>query len=67
MELIAAMDNVSTLGFVTLTIFSLMSAVGITHPNKQLTFLWSRPASWLRSLLAVIVRVPLVVGLLPQL
>ena len=58
------MDNVIILSFVTLTIFILMFALGLNHPFEQLTFLWSRPALLLRSLLAVIVLVPLVVGLL---
>ncbi|MGA7800771.1 MAG: sodium dependent transporter, partial [Gammaproteobacteria bacterium] len=58
------MDNVIILSFVTLTIFILMFALGLNHPFERLTFLWSRPALLLRSLLAVIVLVPLVVGLL---
>lgn len=58
------MDNVIILRFVTLTIFSLMFAVGLNYSFEQLTFLWSRPALLLRSLLAVIVLVPLVVALL---
>lgn len=61
------MDNVIVLSFVTLTIFSLMFALGLNHSFEQLTFLWSRPALLLRSLLAVIVLVPLVVGLLLRL
>jgi BASS family bile acid:Na+ symporter len=61
------MDNVIILSFVTLTIFVLMFAMGLNHPFEQLTFLWSSPALLLRSLLAVIVLVPLVVGLLLRL
>ncbi|MCU0587654.1 MAG: bile acid:sodium symporter [Syntrophobacteraceae bacterium] len=61
------MDNVIILGFITLTIFSLMFAIGLNHSFEQLTFLWSRPALLLRSLLAVIVLVPVVVGLLLRL
>jgi BASS family bile acid:Na+ symporter len=61
------MDNVIVLNFVTLTIFSLMLAVGLNRSLEQLTFLWSRPALLLRSLLAVIILVPVVVGLLLRL
>jgi bile acid:Na+ symporter, BASS family len=61
------MDNVIILSFVTLTIFSLMFAIGLTHSFEQLTFLWSRPALLLRSLLAVIILVPVAVGLLLRL
>jgi len=60
-------DNVIVLSFVSLTIFSLMFALGLNHSFEHLTFLWSRPALLLRSLLAVIVLVPLVVGLLLRL
>jgi bile acid:Na+ symporter, BASS family len=58
------MDNPILLMFVTVTIFSLMLAMGVSHSFQQLTSLWRRPALLLRSLLAVIVLVPLVVGLL---
>ena len=58
------MDNPIILHFVTLTIFSLMLAIGVNHSFEQLTSLWRRPALLLRSLLAVIVLVPAVVGLL---
>jgi bile acid:Na+ symporter, BASS family len=58
------MDNVIILSFVALTIFSLMFAIGLNYSFEQLTFLWNRPALLFRSLLAVIVLVPLVVGLL---
>jgi bile acid:Na+ symporter, BASS family len=61
------MDNVVILGFVTLTIFSLMFAVGLDHSFEQLTFLWTRPALLLRSLLAVIILPPVVVGVLLRL
>jgi BASS family bile acid:Na+ symporter len=61
------MDNVIVLNFVTLTIFSLMLAVGLNRSLEQLTFLWSRPALLLRSLLAVIILVPVVVVLLLRL
>ena len=47
------MDSPLILRFVTLTIFSLMPAIGINHSIQQLTFLWRQPASLLRSLLAV--------------
>lgn len=58
------MDNPIILHFVTLTIFSLMLAIGVNHSFEQLTSLWRRPALLLRSLFAVIVLVPLAVGLL---
>ena len=58
------MDNPIILHFVTLTIYSLMLAIGVNHSFEQLTSLWRRPALLLRSLLAVIVLVPAVVGLL---
>ncbi len=58
------MDNPILLMFVTMTIFSLMLAMGVSHSFQQLTSLWRRPELLLRSLLAVIVLVPLVVGLL---
>ena len=58
------MDNVIILSFVTLTIFSLMLALGLINSFEKLTFLWRRPALLLRSLLAVIVLVPLVIGVL---
>jgi hypothetical protein len=46
------MDNAILLKFVTLTIFSLMFAIGINHSHEQLTSLWRKPESLLRSLLA---------------
>jgi BASS family bile acid:Na+ symporter len=58
------MDNPFLLTFVTVTIFSLMLAMGVSHSFQQLTSLWHRPVLLLRSLLAVIVLVPAVVGLL---
>jgi len=58
------MDNPLILHYVTLMIFSLMFAIGINHSFEQLTSLWRQPSFLLRSLLAVIVLVPLVVGLL---
>jgi bile acid:Na+ symporter, BASS family len=58
------MDNPILLMLVTVTIFSLMLAMGFSHSFQQLTSLWRRPELLLRSLLAVIVLVPLVVGLL---
>jgi bile acid:Na+ symporter, BASS family len=61
------MDNVIILGFVMLTIFSLMFVIGLSHSFEQLTFLWSRPALLLRSLLAVIILTPFVVGVLLRL
>jgi BASS family bile acid:Na+ symporter len=58
------MDNPLLLVFVTVTIFSLMLAMGLSHSFQQLTSLWRRPELLLRSLLAVIVLVPAVVGLI---
>jgi hypothetical protein len=37
------MDNVIILRFVTLTIFSLMFAIGLNYSLEQLTFLRSQP------------------------
>ena len=50
--------------FISLTVFSLMLTIGLTHPFGQLTSLWRQPEVLIRSLLAVIVLVPLVVFLL---
>ena len=50
--------------FISLTVFSLMLTIGLTHPFGQLLSLWRRPEVLIRSLLAVIVLVPLVVYLL---
>jgi BASS family bile acid:Na+ symporter len=58
------MDNPILLMFVTVTISCLMLAMGVSHSFQQLTSLWRRPVLLLRSLLAVIVLVPAVVGLL---
>lgn len=57
------MDNPIILIFVSVTIFSLMLATGLSHSFQELTSLWRRPELLLRSLLAVIVLVPAVVGL----
>ena len=61
------MDNAILLKFFALTIFSLMFAMGINHSFQQLTSLWRQPALLIRSLLAVIGLVPLVVFLLLRL
>ena len=58
------MDNAILLKFVSVTIFSLMFAIGVNHSHEQLTTLWRRPQLLLRSLLAVIGLVPLVVVVL---
>ena len=58
------MDNPIILHFVSLTVFILMFAIGVNHSFEQLISLWRRPGLLLRSLLAVIVLVPLVVALL---
>jgi BASS family bile acid:Na+ symporter len=50
--------------FISLTVFSLMLTIGLTHPFAQLTSLWRQPEVLIRSLLAVVVLVPLVVFLL---
>jgi BASS family bile acid:Na+ symporter len=58
------MDHPILLYFVTLTIFTLMLALGVNHSFEELTSLWRRPGLLLRSLLAVVFLVPLVVVLL---
>ncbi len=58
------MGNPILLILVTVTIFSLMLSIGVSHSFQELTFLWRRPRLLLRSLLAVIVLVPASVGLL---
>ena len=58
------MDNPILFNFVSLTIFSLMLAIGVNHSFQELTSLWRRPELLLRSLLAVVVLVPVVVVLL---
>ena len=58
------MDNTILSHFVTLTIFSLMFAIGINHSSQKLTSLWRQPELLLRSILSVIVLVPIWVGLL---
>jgi BASS family bile acid:Na+ symporter len=58
------MDSPIILHFVSLTVFILMFAIGVNHSFEQLTSLWRRPGLLSRSLLTVIVLVPLVVALL---
>jgi BASS family bile acid:Na+ symporter len=58
------MDHPVLRYFVSLTIFTLMFALGVNHSFEQLTSLWHRPGLLLRSLLAVMFLVPLVVVLL---
>lgn len=58
------MDHPTLLIFVKITIFALMLAIGVNLPLQQLISLWRRPGSLIRSLLAVIVLVPMLVGLL---
>jgi len=58
------MDHPILHSFVSLTIFTLMLALGVNHSFEQLTSLWRRPGLLLRSLLAVVFLVPLVVVLL---
>ncbi|MGI9525229.1 MAG: bile acid:sodium symporter family protein [Hyphomicrobiaceae bacterium] len=57
------MDNALLLNFVSVTVFSLMFAIGINFTFAQLTSLWEQPATLLRSLLAVAVTVPTIVFL----
>lgn len=58
------MDHPTLLLLVKTTIFTLMLAIGVNLSYQQLISLWRRPGLLLRSLLAVIVLVPLVVLLL---
>jgi BASS family bile acid:Na+ symporter len=58
------MDNPILLYFVSLTVFTLMLALGVNHSFEQLTSLWRRPGLLLRSLVAVVFLVPMVVLLL---
>ncbi|EAZ90320.1 bile acid:sodium symporter family protein [Crocosphaera chwakensis] len=50
--------------FVKTTLFTLMLAIGVNFSKEKLIFLWRDPNKLLRSLLAVIVLVPLIVILL---
>ncbi|ACB50917.1 putative sodium dependent transporter [Crocosphaera subtropica ATCC 51142] len=50
--------------FVKVTLFTLMLAIGVNFSKEKLIFLWRDPNKLLRSLLAVIVLVPLIVILL---
>ena len=52
------------LTFTSVTIFTLMLTIGVNNTLQQLTALWRQPELLLRSLLAVIVLVPLLVALL---
>ena len=58
------MDNAILLHFVTVVVFSQMLAIGINQSFQDIMFLWRQPELLMRSLLAVIVLVPSVVGLL---
>ena len=58
------MEHPILLYFVSLTIFTLMLALGVNHSFEQLTSLWRRPGLLFRSLLAVVFLVPMVVVLL---
>lgn len=53
------MDNPILLYFVSLTIFTLMFALGVNHSFEELISLWRQPGLLLRSLIAVIFLVPL--------
>ncbi len=61
------MDNAFLLSFVSVTVFSLMFAIGINNSFEQLTSVWRQPAILLRSLLAVVVIVPTIVFVVIQL
>ena len=58
------MDNPIIAHFVTVTIFSLMLAIGVNHSFRQITYLARQPGLLVRSLLSVIVVVPGIVGIL---
>ena len=58
------MENPIVGHFVTVTIFSLMLAIGVNHSFRQVTYLASQPGLLVRSLLSVIVLVPGIVGVL---
>lgn len=58
------MDHPTLLLLVKTTIFTLMLAIGVNLSFQQMISLWRRPGLLLRSLLAVILLVPLVVLLL---
>lgn len=58
------MDNPIILKLAGLTIFSLMLGIGVNHSFQQIVSLWRQPHLLLRSLLAVIVLVPLLVILI---
>ena len=58
------MDNPLFHDFVKLTIFTLMLGIGVSMSFRELIGLWRRPLDLVRSLLAVVVFVPLVVVLL---
>ena len=61
------MDNPLILNLVTITIFSLMLAIGVNLSFEELLSLWRRPCLLLRALLAVVVLVPLIVIILLRL
>ena len=58
------MENPIVGHFITVTIFSLMLAIGVNHSFRQITYLASQPGLLVRSLLSVIVLVPGIVGVL---
>ena len=58
------MENPIVNHFISVTIFSLMLAIGVNHSFRQVTYLTSRPGLLVRSLLSVIVVVPGIVGVL---
>jgi BASS family bile acid:Na+ symporter len=58
------MNNLALASLVTITLFSLMLTIGINQDWKELTSIWKTRRRLLRSLVAVIVIVPLIAGLL---
>jgi BASS family bile acid:Na+ symporter len=58
------MENPIVNHFISVTIFSLMLAIGVNHSFRQVTYLASQPGLLVRSLLSVIVVVPGIVGVL---
>lgn len=58
-EYFLRMDNPILLYFVSLTVFVLMLALGVNHSFDELISLWRQPGVLLRSLMAVVLLVPL--------
>lgn len=58
------MDNPILVKYLTVTIFCSMLAIGVNHSFSQLTSLWRQPVLLLRSIVAVVVLVPILVAFL---